>query len=106
MIINSKRLNGLPVRTQGGTPVGKVSSLDLDSETGRLTALRIKARGLVPGLLDTELSVSWGQIVEITAEEVVVHDGSVPIGAQAIAMRETGGTGVHMAKRGVATKDA
>lgn len=85
MSINSKSLHNLPVRTRSGQPVGKVASVDIDADTGKLVALRVKTRGIVPGLLDQELSVAWGQIVEITEKEVIVEDGTVPMSNRAMA---------------------
>lgn len=86
MILNSKTLIGLHVRTQSGTAVGKVASLDLDADTGHLVTLHVKTPGIVHGLLNEELAISWGQIVEITEKEVIVKDGTVPVGARALAV--------------------
>ncbi|OGL74082.1 hypothetical protein A3E39_00625 [Candidatus Uhrbacteria bacterium RIFCSPHIGHO2_12_FULL_60_25] len=87
MVVNTKQLVGLPVVTRGGVAVGKVAGFDIETETGRLTALRVKARGLVPGLLDQELLVAWNQVVEIAKDKVVVQDGVVPVGARVLASR-------------------
>ncbi len=87
MILNSKTLIGLHVRTQAGTAVGKVTSLDVDADTGRLVTLYVKTPGIVPGLLNQELAISWGQIVEITEKEVIVKDGTVPVGGRALAIK-------------------
>lgn len=99
MIVNTKHLIGLPVVTQGGVSVGKVSGFDFDTDTGRLAALRVKARGIVPGLLDQELAVAWSQVVEITKDGVLVQDGTVPLGGRALAARQSPTAGVHMAVR-------
>lgn len=87
-------------------PVGKAAGFDFDADSGRLAALRVKTRGLVPGLLDQELVITWNQVVEITTEKVVVEDGSVPIQGRAFAVRPAPSAGVHFAKRDVASEKA
>ncbi|MFZ2804004.1 MAG: PRC-barrel domain-containing protein [Patescibacteria group bacterium] len=85
MTVNSKELVNAPVRTQAGQAIGRVASVDFEADTGRLAALHVRIRGMVPHLLDNELLVSWSQIVSITKDEVVVKDTSVPADATAIA---------------------
>jgi len=76
-MVNSKQLQGIPVRTVGGQNVGKLLSLDLDTETGRMTALRVKISGFVPALLDQEALVAWSQVVSLGPEEIVVKETTV-----------------------------
>lgn len=86
--------------------VGKVAGFDFDAESGRLAVLRVKTRGLVPGLLDQELAIAWSQVVEITADKAVIEDGSAPSQGRAFAVRPASSAGVHFAKRGVASEKA
>lgn len=95
MRINSKQLMGLPVITKSGQDLGKVVSVDIDVDSGRLTTIRVKTRGLVKGLLDTDLLVDWSQVVSIDAERVVVQDASVPGGVKAFASQAAGSAGTH-----------
>jgi len=81
MRLNSKALGGVPVRTKAGMAVGKLASLELDSDTGRLTALLVRVRGMVPGLLDNELIVAWSQVVTMSDKEILVADNIAPAGA-------------------------
>lgn len=74
MLLNSKTAMGLPVRTKSGIQLGKLASFDLDAETGRLTALHVRVRGMVPGLLDDEAIVAWPQVVTMDDKEIVVVD--------------------------------
>jgi sporulation protein YlmC with PRC-barrel domain len=100
MVLHSKELIGLPVTTSAGQALGKVGSFELDTETGRFTSLFVKTRGLVPGLMDHELSVAWNQIVEITPGGVIVADAVAPIGAGNLAMRpETTASGIHLSEQ-------
>jgi sporulation protein YlmC with PRC-barrel domain len=85
MRINTKQLMGLPVETEGGASIGKVCSADVETETGRIIAIHAKTRGVIPGLMDEDLLIAWSQIVEITAEHVIVQDATVPEGARVFA---------------------
>lgn len=80
MTVNSKKMAGVPVRTVSGVGVGKVASMDFDAETGRLTSLRVKVSGAMPGLMGQEAFVAWTQIVSMDEKQVVVADASVPEG--------------------------
>lgn len=84
MTVNSKELANAPVRTESGKGVGRVASLDVDADTGRLVAVRIRS-GVVPHLLDTELLVAWSQVVSLSKDEVIVKDAAIPVGASALA---------------------
>jgi len=74
MNLNTKTLVGTKVITQSGMAVGKLASLELDGDTGRVTALKVRTRGMVPGLLDNELIVAWSQVVSMSEKEIVVVD--------------------------------
>lgn len=76
---------GVPVRTRSGTAVGKLSEVIIDTETGRIAFVLVRARGFIPGLIDQELRIAWSQIISMTEKEVVVTDGSIPTGATRIA---------------------
>ncbi len=81
MSLNSKALVGVPVRTKIGQTIGKLASLEIDPDTGRISALRVRVRGFVPGLLDDETFVGWSQVVSMDEKEIVVVDAFVPAGA-------------------------
>ncbi len=81
MKLNSKVLVGVPVRTKMGLAVGRLASLELDSDTGRLTSLLVRGKGVVAGLLEDQLVVSWSQVVSMSDKEIVVQDNFSPAGA-------------------------
>lgn len=89
MVLNSKALIGLPVRTKSGAAIGKVSSVDLDSDTGKLAAVRVRVSGVVPRLLNNELAVPWAHIVSIDEREVVIADAFVPMGVTRLASQQS-----------------
>lgn len=85
MHLNSKEFIGLPVVTKSGTALGKLASIDIDADSGRLVTLHVKTRGIVPGLLSDELLIGWASVIEMTDERIVVADASVAAGATAFA---------------------
>ena len=92
MVLNSKALTNIPVRTKSGMAVGRFASLDLDADSGRLMAIRVRVPGVVPHLLDDEVIVQWAQIISISEDEVVISDASVPVGrwlAQGVSQHTT-----------------
>lgn len=85
MNIHSKELIGLPVHTRAGLAIGKVASLDVDMDTGRIAAFYVKSGNLVTGLLADELMVSWASVIELTSDALIVADNTVPAGATLLA---------------------
>lgn len=86
MNFNSKQMGGVPVSTRSGRILGKTASFDFDCDTGRLSAIRVKTRGLVSGLMSDELIIPWAAIVEITDKQIMVQDAAIPDTAVAIAV--------------------
>jgi sporulation protein YlmC with PRC-barrel domain len=85
MILNSKAILGIPVETRSGHTLGRLGSLDVDSETGRVKTFHVKSGNLVAGLLGDELMIAWDQVVEWTSERLVVVDSALPVGSRALA---------------------
>lgn len=85
MRINSKQLIGLPVVTKGGINLGKVHSLDIDTENGRIAVFRVKTGNLVKGLLEDDALVDWSQVVEMTKDQLIVSDAAVPNAERVLA---------------------
>jgi sporulation protein YlmC with PRC-barrel domain len=99
MNLNSKSLVGTPVRTRSGMPVGKLASLDFEADTGRLAMLRIRVRGVVPGLLDNEALVAWPQVVSLGEREIVVEDAVAKRGTATLARKEMHIASAHLKER-------
>lgn len=85
MVLNSKDLVGVPVRTKSGVLLGKCASLDLDADTGRLESIRVKSGGLVSGLLGDELVIPWSAVIELGPKMIVVADTALPVGSKVLA---------------------
>lgn len=86
MIVNSKHLVHVPVKTRTGEVLGKLSSLELDADTGKLVSLLVKVSG-VKHLLDSELMIPWSKIISISEHEIIVADSFVPIGSAVLASK-------------------
>jgi len=99
MNLNSRSLVGTPVRTRSGTPVGKLASLDFEADTGRLAVLRVRVRGMVPGLLDDEALVAWSQVVSLDEREIVVDDAAVTVGSSVLARKDLAAPSAHFKER-------
>ncbi len=85
MTLNTKAILGIPVETRSGQSLGRLGSLDVDSETGRVKTFHVKSGNLVAGLLGDELMIAWDQVVEWTSERLVVVDSALPVGSRALA---------------------
>lgn len=81
MVVNTRDMIGVPVRTKAGLLLGRLKSMDFDAETGKLNALHVKVRGPVPGLLDDELIIAWVQVISMGEDEIVVADDFAEQGA-------------------------
>lgn len=99
MNLNSKTLVGTPVRTRSGTPVGKLASLDFEADTGRLAALHVRVRGVVPGLLDDEALIAWSQVVSLDEREILVEDAAVVAGQAILARKDMAAPSAHFKER-------
>ena len=84
MVVNVKSFFGVNARTVSGTRLGKVQSMSIDQDTGKLALIHIQPRGMAH-LLENELFVAWSDIISMTEEEVVVRDGVVPIQSSVLA---------------------
>jgi len=84
MELSLKNMQGVSVRTQSGQALGRVSDVKLDGDSGRLTHIAVRTRGLLPGF-GGDLLVAWSQIVTMSRTEVIVADAAVPRGATSIA---------------------
>jgi len=73
MNLNNHELINLPVFTQTSLPVGKVSGFEMEAETGKIQTFFVKT-GLIKGLLNQQLIISFNQVISIDKEKMVVVD--------------------------------
>ena len=76
MRISSDDLLNLPVESQSGQHLGRISGLDVDIDAHRITRYRVKT-GLIKGLWHQQLLIDPAQVISISKEKMVVEDGAV-----------------------------
>jgi sporulation protein YlmC with PRC-barrel domain len=67
----------LPVKTVSGKSLGHIVDLEIDIATHSVTAYHVKPNRLMPDMVSTPLIISPSQVVEITAEQMIVEDASI-----------------------------
>lgn len=93
-------MKGVKVETRSAQSVGRVASFDLDAATGRLVVMRVKAGGLIPGLLDDELAIPWDAIIEMSPSCVVVADAFARATVQSLARNNAVASSSGLMKEG------
>ncbi|KPJ86096.1 hypothetical protein AMJ57_00380 [Parcubacteria bacterium SG8_24] len=79
MFLRDSELRGLPVRTVGGTRLGKVAGVIIDVETQTVVQYAVrKTRGL-PVLSPPRLLIRASQVVSLDDKEMVVEDNTVTV---------------------------
>jgi sporulation protein YlmC with PRC-barrel domain len=73
-LCSSLQAKGLPVQTRSGQDLGRVSGFILDTERGCIFQIEVRPAGLVRGLVAQELLVSWNDVIEWTATEIIVQE--------------------------------
>lgn len=76
MRISSEDLLNLPVESQAGQRLGRISSVDVDTDSHLITHYHVKT-GLIKGLWHQQLLISPAQVVSISKEKMVVEDNAV-----------------------------
>ncbi|MDD5290456.1 MAG: hypothetical protein PHT40_04695 [Patescibacteria group bacterium] len=74
MKITSKKLFGLSVETKSGTILGRLDGFAMDTDFQSISEYYIKPEGLVGGLVKNKLIISRGQVLDISAQKMVVDD--------------------------------
>ncbi len=74
MKISNKQIINLPVFTESNNQLGKVESFVIDIDSQSILEYKIKSSNLIKGLVEAELIISRGQVVEITDKKMIVED--------------------------------
>lgn len=72
MLIRWNQLKKIPVYTQSGFYLGKVSGLEIDLESHIIRAYFVRKN-----IIESVLSISREQVISITAEKLTVEDAFV-----------------------------
>ena len=74
MKISNKNLINLSVQTQSGQKLGKIESFNIDIDSQSILEYKIKPLNLIKGLVESDLIISRGQVIEITNKKMIVDD--------------------------------
>jgi sporulation protein YlmC with PRC-barrel domain len=73
MILNAKKIIGLPVETSGGTKIGKVADINLDIESHIVNSYAVRC-----GFISNEnLIIGRNQVLSIDGQKMIVEDGAI-----------------------------
>lgn len=73
MQISSADLINLPVYTQTGQRLGRVTFFEIDIDTHTISHYHVKT-GLIKGLWHQELIIHQSQVISISKEKMIVED--------------------------------
>lgn len=74
MELREKKIIHLPVYTQSGKELGKISGFGIDTETHTIVRYYVKSGRLIEGLFEKELIIAASQVISITNEKMIVED--------------------------------
>lgn len=75
MNLDSKEIINLPVETQSGKKLGRVTHYIIESESQSVTKYFIKAPNLkISNLFGDELMIDRGQVVSLSQKKMIVDD--------------------------------
>lgn len=74
MELQAKKILNLPVLTQSGKELGKISGFDVDPESQTVIRYYVKSSRFIAELFSRELIVAATQVVSLTEEKMVVED--------------------------------
>ncbi|MDO8669016.1 MAG: PRC-barrel domain-containing protein [Candidatus Buchananbacteria bacterium] len=79
MILTNDQLIGLKVITKNGQVIGKIKDFEFEAESSKIIKYIISSSDLVKKITSQNLIIGFDQVVEITAEAMIVEDNTVEI---------------------------
>jgi len=80
MTLNKEKLIGLPVFTQSGEGLGKISDFEMEPQSQKIIQYYVSSKDLIKEIFSKELIINSSQVISITAEKMVVEDNLVKAG--------------------------
>lgn len=80
MLLNAKKIIGLPVETNNGTKIGKVADFNLDIESHIVNSYAVRSQRLPLGggfIHGENLIISRSQVLSVSDKKMVVEDSAV-----------------------------
>ena len=81
-------IKGLPVVTEAGDSVGKVTGMVIDVDSHQAIQYLVSKSRLLPALLPEELMIHYSQVISVTEERVTVRGGLTEIEAAAESFQQ------------------
>lgn len=82
MNLTNNDLIHLPVETQSGQHLGRISSFEIDLENQSIIRYYVKT-GLIKGLWHQELIIAKNQVISVDSEKMIVED-NLSLGEKAV----------------------
>lgn len=74
MQLSISQIINLPVFTQSNQSLGKISGIEIDTETQKISYYHIKSNSLITNIFAKELVVAAKQVISISEEKMIVED--------------------------------
>lgn len=81
MLLNAKKIFGLPVETKDGTKIGKIADINLDIESHIVNSYAVGKSRILPfggGFISNEnLIIGRNEVLSINNKKMIVEDGAI-----------------------------
>ncbi len=77
IVLLSQNLINLPVLTENGEEVGRITDFEIDAESQKIFAYYVKPGRFFSGLFSDNLIIKPAQVIAISKEQMIVEDNSV-----------------------------
>ena len=74
MQLNTKNLINLPVITQNGQPLGKISDFVIEADSQQIIKYYVKSNQLIKNILKGELIIHRDQVISLDNQKMVVEN--------------------------------
>ena len=74
MLLRSKDLINLPVYSESGQRLGKISDFEIESSSQNIIKYYVKPESIIKELVSRELVISAQQVISIDKEKMIVED--------------------------------
>lgn len=76
-VLLSQNLINLPVLTENGEDVGRISDFEIDADSQKISAYFVKPGRFFSGLFSDNLIIKPAQVIAISSEQMTVEDNAV-----------------------------
>jgi len=76
-VLLTQNLINLPVRTESGEEVGRITDFEIDADSQKIFAYYVKPGRFFSGLFSGNLIIKPAQVIAISQEQMTVEDNAV-----------------------------